>query len=73
MKYTGALYFEGVPLFFSLHYQGGADHLRGGCNVEQKGFPIGQRNQDQGLRQELFDCVKRLLGLGHPFEMVGLL
>ena len=68
-----ALYFEGMSLFFSLHHQGGADHLRGGHNVEQKRFSIGRRNQYRSLRQELFDHVKRLLGLEHPFEMVGLL
>ena len=28
-----ALYFEGVPFFFPLYYQGGADHLRGGRYV----------------------------------------
>ena len=44
-----ALYFEGVPLFFPLHYQGGADHLRGGRNIEKKGFSIDRRNQDRGL------------------------
>ena len=65
------LYFEDVPLFFSLHYQGGVDHLRGGRNVEQKGFSIGRRNQDRGLCQKLLDHVKCLMGLGHPFEVVG--
>ena len=45
----------------------------GGQNVEKKGFSIGRRNQDRGLRQKLLDCVKRLLGLGHPFKVVGLL
>ena len=69
----GMLYFEGVSLFFLLYHQGGADHLRGGHNVEQKGFPIGWRDQDQGLHQELLDLVKCLLGLGRPFETVGLL
>ena len=62
-----------MPLFFSLHHQGYADHLHGGRNVEQKRFSIGRRNQDRGLRQELFDHVKRLLGLKRPFEMAGLL
>ena len=62
------LHFEGVS-FFSLYHQGGADHLRGGRNVEQKRFPIDRKGQDQGLRQKLLDCVKCLLGLG----MVGLL
>ena len=62
-----------MPLFFSLHYHGGADHLRGGRNVEQKGFSISRRNQDRGLRLELLDLVKCLLGLGRPFEVVGLL
>ena len=47
--------------------------MHGDRNIEQKGFSIGRRNQDRGLHQELFDCVKSLLGLGHPFEMVGLL
>ena len=28
-----ALHLEGVPLFFPLYYQGGADHLRGGRYV----------------------------------------
>ena len=45
----------------------------GGRDVEQKWFPVGRRDQDRGLRQELLDCVKCLLGLGSPFEMVGLL
>ena len=45
----------------------------GGRNIEQKRFSIGQRNQDWGLHQELFNHVKRLLGLGRPFETVGLL
>ena len=67
------LYFEGMPLFFSLHYQGGADHLRGGHSVEQKGFSIGWRNQDRSLHQKLLDHVKCLLGLGRPFEVIGLL
>ena len=39
-----ALYFEGVPLFFSLHHQSDADHLCGGLNVEQKRFSVGWRN-----------------------------
>ena len=51
------MYFEGVSLFFSLHYQGGADHLRGGRNVEQKRFPVDQTDQDRGLCQELLDLV----------------
>jgi len=67
----GTLHFEGVSLFFSLHHQGGADHLCGGHNVEQKRFPVG--DQDRGLRQKLLDRVKCLLGLGRPFKMVGLL
>ena len=45
----GALYFKGVPLFFSLHYQGSTDHLCGGYDVEQKGFSLDGRNQDRGL------------------------
>ena len=69
----GMLHFEGVSLFFSLYHQGGADHLCGGRDVEQKLFPVGQRDQDRGLRQKPLDRVKRLLGLGRPFEMVGLL
>ena len=32
----GTLHFEGISLFFSLYHQGGADHLCGGHNVEQK-------------------------------------
>ena len=67
------LHFEGVSLFFSLYHQGSADHLRGGRNVEQKRFPVGWGHQDRGLRQELLDLVKCLLGLGHPFKAVGLL
>ena len=47
----GMLHFEGVPFFFSLHHQGGTDHLRGGHNVEQKWFSIGRRDQDRGLCQ----------------------
>ena len=66
------LHFEGVSLFFSLHHQGGANHLRGGHNVKQKWFPVGWRDQDRGLRQKLLDHVKCLLGLGHPFKAVGL-
>ena len=62
-----------MSLFFSLNHQGGADHLRGGHNVEQKGFSIGRRNQDRGLNQKLLDRVKCLLALGHPFEVVSLL
>jgi len=69
----GTLHFEGVSLLFSLYHQGGANHLRGGHDVEQNMFPIGRRDQDRGLRQELLDFVKCLLGLGHPFEVVGLL
>ena len=69
----GTLHFEGVSLLFSLYHQGGANHLRGGHNVEQNMFPIGRRDQDRGLRQKPLDRVKRLLGLGCPFEMVGLL
>ena len=69
----GTLHFEGVSLFFSLYHQGGADHFHGGRNVEHKWFPVGWGDQDRGLCQELLDLVKRLLGLGHPFEMVGLL
>ena len=73
MKYTGRCTFEGVPLFFLLHHQGITDHLCGGHNVEQKWFPVGRRDQDRGLYQKLLDRVKCLLGLGCPFEMVGLL
>jgi len=67
------LQFEGVSLFFSIYHQGGVDHLRGGRNVEQKRFSIDQRKQDWGLCQKLLDHVKCLLGLGCPFETVGLL
>ena len=67
------LYFEGVSLFFPLHYQGGIDHLHGGRNVEQKGFSIGRRNQDWALRQKQLDRVKCLLGHRRPLKMVGLL
>ena len=45
----------------------------GARNVEQERFLIGRGDQDRGLCQELLDLVKRLLGLGHPFEMVSLL
>ena len=45
----------------------------GGHNIEQKRFPVGRRDQDRGLRHEFLDLIKCLLGLGHPFEMVGLL
>ena len=69
----GTLYFEGVSLFFSLYHQGGANHLRGGCNVEQKRFPVGWWDQDRSLHQELLDLIKCLLSLGHPIEMVSLL
>ena len=47
--------------------------MRGGHNVEQKRFPVDQRDQYRGLRQELLDLVKCLLGLGRPFEAIGLL
>ena len=47
--------------------------MHGGCNVEQKRFPIGRRDKDRVLRSELLDLVKCLLGLRRPFEMVGLL
>ena len=40
----GTLHFEGVSLFFSLYNQGGADHLHGAHNVEQKRFPVDQGN-----------------------------
>ena len=69
----GALYFEGLSLFFSLHHQGRAAHLHGGHNVEQKQFSVGRRIQDRGLCQELFDHVKRLLGLRCPLKAVGFL
>ena len=68
----GTLHFEGVSLFFLLYHQGGADHLRGGRDVEQKLFPIGRRDQDRGLRQKPLDLVKCLLGLERPFKVVGL-
>ena len=42
------LHFEGVSLFFSLYHQGGADHLHGGHDVEQKWFPIGQGGPGSG-------------------------
>ena len=67
------LHFEGVSLFFLLYHQGGADHLRGGRDVEQKLFPIVRRDQDRGLRQKSLDLVKCLLGLGRPFKAVDLL
>ena len=35
----GTLHFEGASLLFLFYHQGGADHLHGGCNVEQKRFP----------------------------------
>ena len=69
----GTLYFEGMSLFFSLYHQGDADHLHGGYDVEQKLFPVDRRDQDRGLCQKSLDHVKCLLGLGRPFEMVGLL
>ena len=46
---------------------------RGGRNVEQKRSPIVWGDQDWGLRQELLDLVKCLLGLGRLFKVVGLL
>ena len=69
----GVLHFEGVSLFFSLYHQGCADHLHGGRNVEQKRFPVGRGDKDRGLRQELLDLIKCLLGLGRPLKMVGFL
>ena len=69
----GMLHFESVSLFFSLYHQGSADHLRGGHDVEQERFPIDWGDWDRGLRQKLLDRVECLLGLGHPFKMVGLL
>ena len=66
------LHSEGVSLFFSLHHQGRANHLRGSRNVEQKWFPVGRRDQDRNLHQELLDLIKCLLGLGCPLKMVGL-
>ena len=68
-----AWYFEGVPLFFLLYYQGSANHLRGGRDVEQKGFSLSGRNKDWDLCQELLNHVKCFLGLGCPFEVIGLL
>ena len=62
-----------MSLFFSLYHQGDANHLCGGRNVEQKWFPVGWGDLDRGLRQELLDLVKCLLGLEHPFKVVGLL
>ena len=47
--------------------------MRGGRDVEQKGFSLDRRNQDQGLRQNLLNHVKCLLGVGCPFEVVSLL
>ena len=47
--------------------------MRGGRSVEQKQFPVGRGNLNRGLRQELLDLVKCLLGLRRPFEMVSLL
>ena len=67
------LHFEGVSLFFSLYHQGGTNHLRGGRDVEQKWFPIGREDQDQGLHQKLLDHVKCLLSLRHLFKTVSLL
>ena len=72
-KVHGTLHFEGMSLFFSLYHQIGADRLHGGRNVELKRFPIGRGDQDRGLHQEPIDFVKCLLGLGLPFEAVGLL
>ena len=43
-KVHRTLHFEGMSLFFSLYHQGGADHLRGGRDVEQKWFSVGQRD-----------------------------
>ena len=34
--------------------------MRGGRNVEQKWFPIGQRDQDRDLRQKLLNRVNLL-------------
>ena len=66
------LYFKGMSLFSLLYHQGDTDHLCGGRNIEQKQFPVSQGDQDRGLRLELLDLVKCLLGLGRPLEMVGL-
>ena len=46
----GMLYFKGVSLLFPLYHQGGTDHFHGGGNVEQERFPVGQGDQDRGLR-----------------------
>ena len=43
-KVHRTLHFEGVTLFFSHYHQGGADHLRGGRNIEHKQFPVGRGN-----------------------------
>ena len=39
----GMLDFEGVS-FFLLYHQGSANHLCGGHNIEQKRFPVSQRD-----------------------------
>ena len=69
----GTLYFEGVSLFFPLYHQGGADHLRGGRNVKQELFPIGQWDHNRGFHQDFFDLVKCLLSLGRPRKSVDFL
>ena len=45
----------------------------GGRDVEQKVFSLSGRNQNWGLCQELLNHVKCFLGLGRPFEVIGLL
>ena len=47
--------------------------MHSGRNVEQKRFSIGWGDLDRGLRQELLDLVKCVLGVGHLFEAVCLL
>jgi hypothetical protein len=60
---------EGMSLFFPFYHQGGADHLRGGRNIEKERFPIGWPDQNRGLYNEFLDPVERLLSLRCPHKL----
>jgi hypothetical protein len=61
-----------MPLFLSLDYDRGADHLSGCGYINQEGFSRSGGHQDGRISKECFKVSEGFFGLGSPSEALGL-
>jgi hypothetical protein len=61
-----------MPLFSSLDYDRGADHLSGCGYVDQEGFSCSGGHQDGRICKECLLVSESFLGLGGPSEALSL-